>query len=176
MEKLIEAYDIDLAEAACHVGASHFGAVVTLPGDISAVFPYLNAEVENARYDHDNEVLILDREGQKYAFRPREVRVADVRNLAEARDVVHELVEWVNRVWQEKDRITPSYSERKQPPVMDVFKLLPRTNCGQCGYAACMAFAAAVSRGAAKPEDCPPLCEDIARENRERLLEMVSSA
>jgi ArsR family metal-binding transcriptional regulator len=175
MEKLIDKYDIELAEAACHVGAAYYGALVNLPDDISAVFPYLNALVEKARYDHDNEVLILEREGQKYAFRPCEIRVAEVRDLSHAREVAREIVEWVNGIWQDRDSITPSYRERKQPPVMEVFKLLPRTNCGQCGYTTCMAFAAAVSRGTAKPEDCPPLCQDMPRE-RERLLELVSSA
>ena len=175
MEKLIETYDSSLVEAACHVGANHFGALVTVPEDISAIFPYLNALEEKARYDHENEVLILDRKGQKYAFRPREIRVADVQNLTEARDVVRELVDWLNAVWQDKDRITPSYREKKQPPVMEVFKLLPRTNCRRCGYTTCMAFAAAVSRGAAKPEDWPPLCEEASPVNREKLRELVNA-
>lgn len=43
--------------------------------------------------------------------------------------------------------------------VLDVYRLLPRTNCRQCGMV-CMAFASALLMGKAKPEDCPPLVED----------------
>ena len=43
--------------------------------------------------------------------------------------------------------------------VLDVYRLLPRTNCRQCGMV-CMAFASALLTGKATPGDCPPLVED----------------
>ncbi len=43
--------------------------------------------------------------------------------------------------------------------VLDVYRLLPRTNCHQCGMV-CMAFASALLMGKARPEDCPPLVEE----------------
>lgn len=48
---------------------------------------------------------------------------------------------------------------------MEVFKQLPRTNCGECGVPACLAFAAAVLRGDHLLEDCP----HVERETIERL-------
>jgi DNA-binding CsgD family transcriptional regulator len=39
--------------------------------------------------------------------------------------------------------------------VVDVLKLLPRTNCQTCGYPTCIAFAAAIRQGAATPDQCP---------------------
>ncbi len=38
---------------------------------------------------------------------------------------------------------------------LEFIKLTPRTNCGECGYAACLAFAAAVTRGGENPRRCP---------------------
>jgi Domain of unknown function (DUF3786)/Putative Fe-S cluster len=38
---------------------------------------------------------------------------------------------------------------------LEFIKHTPRTNCGECGYAACLAFAAAVTKGGEKPEKCP---------------------
>jgi Domain of unknown function (DUF3786)/Putative Fe-S cluster len=38
---------------------------------------------------------------------------------------------------------------------LDIFKLTAKTNCGECGAPACMAFAAMVLSGLRKTEDCP---------------------
>ncbi len=38
---------------------------------------------------------------------------------------------------------------------LEFIKFIPRTNCGECGYAACLAFAAAVTKGGERPEKCP---------------------
>ena len=40
---------------------------------------------------------------------------------------------------------------------IDVYKLLPRTNCGECGVPNCMAFATRVVNGEAVIDECPPL-------------------
>ena len=48
---------------------------------------------------------------------------------------------------------------------MEIFKQLPRTNCGKCGIPACLAFAAAVFRGDNLLEDCP----HVSRDTIERL-------
>lgn len=38
---------------------------------------------------------------------------------------------------------------------LEFIKFTPRTNCGECGYAACLAFAAAVTKGGEDPRKCP---------------------
>ncbi len=35
-------------------------------------------------------------------------------------------------------------------------RLLPQTQCGQCGYAGCRPYAEAMARGEAGPDRCPP--------------------
>lgn len=39
----------------------------------------------------------------------------------------------------------------------EFLKYTPKTNCGECGYAACLAFAAAVTKGGEDPGKCPYL-------------------
>ena len=43
---------------------------------------------------------------------------------------------------------------------MDIFKLLPRTNCRDCGQATCLAFAMQIAQKRAKLEDCPHVSEE----------------
>ncbi len=38
---------------------------------------------------------------------------------------------------------------------LEFIKLTPRNNCGECGYPACLAFAAAVTKGGEQPDKCP---------------------
>ncbi|MBC8316542.1 MAG: DUF3786 domain-containing protein [Desulfobulbaceae bacterium] len=38
---------------------------------------------------------------------------------------------------------------------LDILKRIPKTNCGECGYTACLAFAANVAKSGEDPEKCP---------------------
>ncbi|HEX3001814.1 MAG TPA: acetyl-CoA decarbonylase/synthase complex subunit gamma [Methanoregula sp.] len=50
-------------------------------------------------------------------------------------------------------------SIREISPI-DVYKLLPRTNCGECGEANCMAYATRLVNGELLLSDCPPIHTD----------------
>jgi acetyl-CoA decarbonylase/synthase complex subunit gamma len=43
---------------------------------------------------------------------------------------------------------------------LDIFKLLPKTNCKKCGMPTCLAFAMALAQKRAKLEDCPFVSEE----------------
>ncbi|CAK8715979.1 4Fe-4S domain-containing protein [Candidatus Electrothrix laxa] len=43
----------------------------------------------------------------------------------------------------------------------EFLKYIPATNCGECGYAACLAFAVAVTKGGVRPDLCPYVQKDM---------------
>ncbi|HCJ10571.1 MAG TPA: acetyl-CoA decarbonylase/synthase complex subunit gamma, partial [Clostridiales bacterium] len=43
---------------------------------------------------------------------------------------------------------------------LDIFKLLPKTNCGECGVPTCLAFAMALAAGKTSLEACPHVSEE----------------
>lgn len=47
---------------------------------------------------------------------------------------------------------------------LDIFKVLPKTNCGECGQATCLAFASAVVKKNAQLGLCPHLDKDVVEE------------
>ena len=159
MDHLIEDYEVALAEAGCSPGSGRYGLLVTVPADISAVFPYLNALLEETLYDRDNQILIGAEQGRRYAFRSGEIRVSGLAEAAEAPEVARQVVDRVNQVWSERDRIEPCFSERKLPAVADIYRLLPRTNCRQCGRQTCLVFAAELRDDRRLLADCPPLAQ-----------------
>ncbi len=44
---------------------------------------------------------------------------------------------------------------------IEIFKLLPKTNCGDCGVPTCLAFAMALAAGKADLSKCPHLSEEV---------------
>ena len=48
----------------------------------------------------------------------------------------------------------------KQMSPIEVYKLLPKTNCGKCGFPTCMAFAFKLVQGAVEVDKCPYLSDE----------------
>lgn len=47
---------------------------------------------------------------------------------------------------------------------IQIFKLLPKTNCKECGYPTCLAFAMALAAGKAELEKCPTISDEAKAE------------
>ena len=175
MEKLITDYRFELVEDHHHPGSGRYGVLVTLIGDISAVLPYLNNVLDDTWYDHENKVLIGTSGNWRCAFRPHEIRVAVAADSSNASRIANELVDLVNRVWKEHDRIVPSLRERKLPAIYDIFRFLPQTNCRQCGCSTCLAYAAKLRRGEIQLVQCPLLSQPGYVDKREQIAALFSS-
>jgi acetyl-CoA decarbonylase/synthase complex subunit gamma len=62
----------------------------------------------------------------------------------------------------------------KEISPIDVYKLLPKTNCGECHEANCMTFATRVVNGELTIDDCPPVINDKKyRANYEKLRDLM---
>ncbi|HEY0196630.1 MAG TPA: acetyl-CoA decarbonylase/synthase complex subunit gamma [Methanobacterium sp.] len=55
---------------------------------------------------------------------------------------------------------------------MDIYRLLPKTNCGKCGEASCMALATKLS----EKEADPSLCTQMSDKEREKLEDVLAPA
>jgi 4Fe-4S ferredoxin len=56
---------------------------------------------------------------------------------------------------------------------LDVYKLLPKTNCKRCGML-CMPFAVALLKNDKQVEDCPPLLDQKNAQNLEKLRSITA--
>ena len=48
----------------------------------------------------------------------------------------------------------------RAPSPYEVYRLLPKKNCGECRVPTCIAFAVRMIRGEASPNECPYLTDD----------------
>ena len=63
-----------------------------------------------------------------------------------------------------------SYGVAPKPQPIELLKLLPKTNCKECGQPTCIVFASLVLQGVKGAEDCPQL----TGQNRIKLEEYLS--
>jgi ArsR family metal-binding transcriptional regulator len=168
-DRLITDYQHELIEDHHTFGSGRYGLRVMLPMDISPAFPYLNAVMDDTIYDHENGILIGFSNKKRYAFRPHEIQLGMVADPSDVSGVIEEVIELVNRVWKDRENIEPSLTERKVPPVFAIYQMLPCTNCKECGYPSCLAFAADLRSGKVNPEVCVKLSDPEYKEAREKI-------
>jgi len=174
-QQLISHYQLELDSPPCKPGAPTWSARASLDTEIDAVLPYLNARLDGAEYDHAAKVLIWKKQGQSFAFRSREIKAAPALDREEAERLIERAVSLANDTWRDRDRIEPLYEGRVRVNLMQIYRLLPRTNCGECGCGTCMAFAAGLREGEKELACCPVLAQPAYEENRRRLLEMLEA-
>ena len=172
-DPLIRDYRLELSEPPCIPGADTWNAKAILEDSIAPALPYLNAALSGADYHHDSQVVIWKDGGHKDAFRPREISVAPVGDREEARRLIDDVIDMVNAIWKRRGEIEPSFGRRCLPRLMDIYRLLPGTNCKQCGYSSCMAYAAHLREGETDSSQCPCLSDDLYAENRKQLLRLL---
>jgi ArsR family metal-binding transcriptional regulator len=158
---LISTFDFKLVSPACHPGADVWSIKIKLDSDISEVLPLLNAELDGANYDHKALCLVWKGQQKKYAFRPTEISVAPLEDREKALAMCQEAVDIVNRAWQRRNEIEPDYTRVELPSMMQIYKALPKDNCGECGFPTCMAYAAAYRSGKAQAADCPFFAAEV---------------
>jgi ArsR family metal-binding transcriptional regulator len=169
-DPLIRNYDLELCAPPCRPGADTWSARASLSVDIGDVLPYLNARLKTAEYDHRAGILIWKDKGRSFAFRSRDIKAAPASDREEARQLIEEAVALVYETWTKRNTIGADYTKRSVPDLMSVYRLLPRTNCGGCGFPACMAFAAALREGKTELSLCTVLNLPEHAEKRAALL------
>lgn len=151
-------------------------AIASFAADISPSFPYVNAELGGWDYNQANQVLMLKlSDGKWITLHPHQIAMRGLRDIEEA----HALLEWIrsqiNDVYERRGTITPRYVSQAGLKIIEIMKLLPMTNCKACGYAACMAYAAALREGEISLQDCPPLWDEKYRQKRKKLQAYLES-
>jgi len=141
------------------VGA--YGARFDLDCDLSPLFPYINAVADHSQYYEIPVYIKFVLLHRLCAFYPRQGAFAPIRDVAEAMVFLPKLLEFIVDLSSRRSDIIPSQKKFKPVSILDIYRLLPGSNCRICGYATCMAFAAALSRQRTSMVDCPHLARPV---------------
>ncbi len=127
---------------------------------LDEVIPYLATLPGIIAYNPETLTLTFRRQPGFLTIYPEQVMITQVKNADEGLELLSALKEAVNSVWEQRDVLIPVTTRRSSARPLDIWMLLPQTNCGKCGEATCMAFAFLLIQGKKKLEACPPLEND----------------
>jgi ArsR family metal-binding transcriptional regulator len=157
---LLNNYTKKIFRPECNPSFESVHCIATLDEDISEALPYLNAELGGTQYYKDPPAVMFHTYGKIIKVSGREIAVNALKDEEEAEKIITWLKNEINRVWENRDQITPSESTPEKPKLIEILKLLPKTNCKKCGLATCMVFAAQAMEGGRGADDCPDLNPD----------------
>ena len=173
---LIEQYDLEVFTPPCDPGTERYAARARLTVDISEVLPYLNATLGGVIYHPGANALTWKKGKRNVAFHAYEIITSNVEDRESAEQEIKGLIDLVNRTWEGRKEIIPDTTTRQRPTSMAIYKLLPATNCKQCGEPTCYSFALKLVASQKKLADCPVLLDSKYTEKLAALKEIVIEA
>lgn len=138
---------------------------------LAEVIPYLAALPGVIAYNPDTHTLTFRRPRGFLTLYPEKVYITQVRDTEEGLELLAALKEAVNVTWEQRETLMAVTRPRRAPRHLDIYMLLPQTNCKACGEATCLAFAVLLIQQKRRLEECLPLLQDAAFSERRATLE-----
>lgn len=168
---LLKNYDLEIFLPKCNPNFQSIHCVAKLGTDISEVLPYLGTALGGGQYIKDPPSLTLRMGGKLVTLHSSEIFLNAMNNQSEATKILEWLKSEINDAWEQRSDIAPLHESPPEPRMMDVLRLLPRTNCRKCGEPTCMVFAVKATEGAKGYLDCP----EISETDRDTLRQYLSN-
>ena len=154
---LLRDYQLNISLPVCSRSIETIIATVELSDDIAEVLPYLNAQLKGCTFDPEGSILRFSHNARTFTVYRDRVLIGRTSDAAEAREAMDWLRGFINETNERRQTIEPSYRRGVELKPLQVYKLLPGTNCKECGEPTCFAFAARLLREEAEIAACLPL-------------------
>jgi ArsR family metal-binding transcriptional regulator len=172
---LLQSYSITRV-LPCLADPEKIRVIAEISGEIHEVFPYLNATLKGCIYNHPALTLTIKKDGKLFTLHAHHITLAKIEDEKEAEGILEWLKNLINETFEKRDRIEPNYSKGADLKALDIFKLLPGTNCKKCGEPACLAFAVRLVGQEIEITKCIPLFSEEYLEKRKVLFELLHAA
>lgn len=140
---------------------------------LDEVLPYIASLPNVIGFNPETLVLTFRRPRGFMTLYPNRVCITQVKDVEEGLELFAALVEAVNATWENRQALTPVLRRKKPPGHLELYALLPKTNCEACGEATCLAFAVGLVMGKRTLLDCSPLQTEPAYLERKTALEAI---
>ncbi len=162
----LKGYRKEIMNPACNPYFQSVHCIAYLDDDIGGVLPYLNSTLGGDTYIRNPPSLTLRVHGKLVTLHPRKIAVNALKDETEADNILEWLRKEINDAWENRHTIEPKYEGAPKPHLLEIYKLLPKTNCRKCGQPTCMMFSSLAAQGVRGHEDCPALTEEQSEELR----------
>jgi len=140
---------------------------------LAEVLPYLATLPGILAYNPQAHTLTFRRPAGFMTLYADRVYITQVKNADEGLELLAALKDAINATWDHRAELVAVTVGRRAPRPLDVWTLLPQTNCKQCGEATCLAFAVGLLQHKRSVIDCPPLHADDQLTDRRATLEAM---
>ncbi|AFM26246.1 (Fe-S)-binding protein [Desulfomonile tiedjei] len=138
------------------------------------LIPYMARFIRGGAFHPDKPLLAFEEEHRLLSFKGRELVICRADDLLDIQVLVRCAMELVLQAWDRKDTLEPETKPRIGIGSVEIFKRLPGTNCGACGYRNCMELAMELLTSRSDPSRCPVLEENPEnRKSLEWLMEAI---
>jgi ArsR family metal-binding transcriptional regulator len=127
---------------------------------LEEVLPYLATLPGVIAYNPDQCTLTFRRQPGFLTVQRDQVYITQVNGVQEGLELLAALTESINAVWDHRKELAAVTTSKRTPRPLDVWSLLPQTNCRQCGELTCMAFAVGLLQQNRTLKECPVLTSD----------------
>jgi ArsR family metal-binding transcriptional regulator len=140
---------------------------------LADIIPYLAALPGVISYNPDTCTLTLRRQPGFITLYPDKVFITQVQDTKEGLELLDALKSAINATWDHRDELKPKKIPQRALQHLDIYTLLPQTNCKQCGEVTCLAFAVKLILHTRLLKECIPLRDDKANIDRRAALDAM---
>jgi ArsR family metal-binding transcriptional regulator len=140
---------------------------------LDEVLPYLATLPGIIAYNPEARTLTFRRSPGFLTLYSDRVYITQVSNADEGLELLAALKEAINATWEHRAELVAVTVGRRAPRPLDVWTLLPQTNCKQCSEATCMAFAIGLLQQKRTIVECSPLQTNDDFADRRAALEAL---
>jgi ArsR family metal-binding transcriptional regulator len=134
------------------------------------VLPYLATLPNVISYNPESCTLTLRRQPGFISLYSEKAYITKVKDADEGLELFKALVDAINATWDHRQELVAMTAMKLAPRPLDIWTLLPQTNCKKCGEATCMAFACNLLLQERELEECTPLYDDATFSERRATL------
>ena len=140
---------------------------------LDEAIPYLATLPSIIAYNPDQRTLTFRRQPGFLTIQSEEVYITQVKDIQEGLELLAALTGSINAVWEHRQELVAVTISKRTPRPLDVWSLLPQTNCRQCGEATCMAFAVGLLQQTHTLDECPVMLAEAGFSDRRVTLETM---
>ena len=102
---------------------------VHLGQDIREVLPYLNTAIDGSTYRKELPSVTFKVHGKLITVHPNKIAINALKDEKEVDKINSWLQREINNSWNKRDEIEPSFENAPEPVLLEILKLLPKSNC-----------------------------------------------
>lgn len=140
---------------------------------LDEVLPYLATLPSVIGWNPETLTLTFRRQLGFMTLYTDKVTITHVIDTQAGLEILEALKDAINATWDHRTELIAVTKRKRAPQHLDVYELLPRTNCGQCGEASCLAFAVLLIQQQHTLDECLPLYQDRSFSERVATLEAM---